>query len=333
MPNGLAHPYTSGMNQEPFSWASPTLRSQLLADPSGYLRQRGINLPADFSANLVEEFVRIASLLWVEGSIVSLEDFRIDPADEGLLFGRGVWESTKTVAGIPWLWSMHVERLVKSAEILGIDLKPERVPTEQQVTDYVRGLTGQDVVIRLNVTAGRPGASGLLWMSAAIQPLIPPSIRLLIYQNPIEKGQAYLTLKTFQYATRLRLGKAAAAQGFDTALLVDATGNFQEATHANLFIRLPEGWLTPSADGGLLPGTVRRHLLQSAPVTIREQVVHQSRLGEIQEAFVTNSNLGIVPVAQIDGKVLPVGQETLQLIQWLTPPTPSTTQYRFITRS
>jgi branched-subunit amino acid aminotransferase/4-amino-4-deoxychorismate lyase len=314
-------------------WANPQLKQQLLSDPAAVLKDRGLNVPADIPLPIVHEFVRVVSLLWVEGKILPLDQFYIDPSDEGLLFGRGAWESTRTIGSVPWLWPLHIDRLRRTAELLCIDVAPERLPDSKQVSDYIRALTGQDVVVRLNVTAGRPGKTGLVWMSAALLPASRASIRLRTCRNPVQKGQAYLTLKTFQYATRLRLGQQALQEGFDSSLLLDAEGNLLEAAHANLFVRLPDGWATPTADGGLLPGTVRQHLLERAPVPIREQTIPQTLLGGVQEAFVTNSNVGIVPVTQIDGQAFPIGSDTRNLIRWLEPPPATGTQYRFVERT
>ena len=102
--------------------------------------------------------------------MIPLDKFSIDPADEGLLFGRGVWESTRTFDGTPWLWPLHLERLTRSAEILHIDLAPARLPDEAKIAAHVRSLTNQDVIVRLNVTAGRPGKPGLVWMSTRRSP-------------------------------------------------------------------------------------------------------------------------------------------------------------------
>ena len=179
--------------------------------------------------------------------------------------------------------------------------------------------------MRLNVTAGRPGkAPGLVWMSAALPPVPRASIRLQSRRTPVLKEQPYLAWKTFQYAERLRTGRQAVQAGFDTALMLDPNGNVLEAAHANIFVRLPEGWATPAVDGELfLPGTVRRHLLEKAPVPIREQTVPYAALSRVGEAFVTNSNVGIVPVTQIDQHTFPVGPETLSLIRWLEPKSPA----------
>jgi hypothetical protein len=236
-----------------FSWASPPVKELLLRDPAAILKDRGLNVPPDMPLPIIHEFVRVVSLLWLDGAVVPLDRFAIDPSDEGLLFGRGAWESTRTIGGRPWLWPYHLERLRRTAEVLRIDLAPERLPDEQQVADYVGSLTTQDVIVRLNVTAGRPGKVGLVWMSAAPMPMTPPPVRLRACLSPVQKGQAYLILKTFHYAARLRLGQEAGQSGFDTALMVDAEGHLLEAAHANIFARLPEGWATPPAEAVCCP--------------------------------------------------------------------------------
>lgn len=318
--------------QDPWWWASAELRARLESDPASVLRDRGINVPAEIPLPVIHDFVRVTHLLWVNGNVTPIDRFYIDPADEGLLFGRGVWESTRTTNGNPWLWALHIDRMTQTAQLLNMTLKPEQLPDSRQVAEFVRSLTNQDVIVRLNASAGRPGQPGVVWMSAAPLPVFPPSVRLQTTTSPIQKGQAYLTLKTFQYATRLRIGQQATQSGFDTALLLDGDGNLQEASHANLFVRFAEGWLTPKADGGLLPGTVRQVLIAKSPLPIQEATISKDRIAEIQEAFVTNSNVGIVPVTKIDARELAIGPETQQLMRWLGPKPGTGPQYRFMER-
>ena len=317
------------MSSDPFPWASPALRQRLLADPKAVLADRGLTAPDDLPADVLKEFVSVACKVWVEGKVIPFDQFFIDPADEGLLFGRGLWESTRTADGVPWLWPLHVERLLESAKILHIDLAPERVPSAAQVTEFVRAMTYQDVVIRLNATAGRPGHLGMVWMTAAPMPVVPESVRLKSAYSPVAKGLSHLTLKTFQYASRLNISQLATEAGFDSALMLDAAGNVMEAAHANVFFFTRDGWITPKSDGGFLPGTVRRHLLENSPSPIREAIIPRPAVAQAFEAFVTNSNSGIVPVTQIDEIAFPVGPETQKLMRWIAPPEPVATQYRF----
>lgn len=311
------------------SWASAALQQRIQADPVAVLRDRGINPPEGMPLADLYEFISLSHRIWVDGHVVTLEDFRIDPMDEGLLFGRGVWESTRTSHSEPWLWDLHVDRLLQSAEVLGIALTADRVPSSQAVTQFVQQLTAQDVVVRLNVSAGRAGQAGLVWMSLAPMIPRPERLRLRTVRNPVSKNQPYLLLKTFQYATRLRIAQEVTASGYDTALLVDEHENLLEAAQANLFVRLPNGWFTPPADGGLLPGIVRHVLLTGCPMKIAEGPISAQGLPNIREAFVTNSNLGIIPVTQIDGFTLPIGAETEALMKWLEPPISPSTKYLF----
>jgi branched-subunit amino acid aminotransferase/4-amino-4-deoxychorismate lyase len=284
------------------------------------LKEYGVEAPADCPPHVIDELVRMVSLLWLDGKIVPREQFYIDPADHGLLFGRGLWECTRTFGGVPWLWPLHLDRLLRTAALLEIDVAPERLPDSKQVTAFVRALTAMEVVVRLNVTAGRPGKSGIVWMTALLPPAPMASIRLQSCRSVTPGRQPDLVWKTFQYGSRLRAGKQARDAGFDNALLLDPQGNVLEAANANIFVRFSEGWATPNADGeGLLPGTVRRHLLENAPLPIREKTIPYRRLTEAQEVFLTNSNVGIVPVAQIDQLTFPLSPETRDLTRWLLP--------------
>jgi branched-subunit amino acid aminotransferase/4-amino-4-deoxychorismate lyase len=307
------------------AWADPQLKQRLLSDPAAVLREHGVAVPAGVTvkvsrmANDLDKLARLLSLLWLDGQIVRREKFYIDPSDEGLLFGRGLWESTRTLNGVPWLWPAHLDRLRRTAPLLEMSVVAERLPDSGQVSAYVRALGVGDVVVRLNVTAGSPARAGVVWMSAAPLPPPLPSARLQSCRSPVLKGDPSLAWKTFQYGGRLRAGQQATRAGFESALLLDAQDNLLEAAHTNIFVRLRDGWATPTADGGLLPGTIRQHLLEQAPRPIREQTIPYALLSEVSEAFLTNSIMGIVPVVQIDERAFPIGSETLELLRWLQP--------------
>ncbi len=286
-------------------------------DPIAALKEQGVNLPSDIPTGVAHEILRVVSLLWLDGKVIPRSEFRIDPFDEGLLFGKGIWESTRTFDGVPWLWDAHLDRLKHTATELGIAVQPERLPSTAQVTEFAKSLTNMDAVIRLNVTAGVTGKPGIVWMTASALPAPFRSVTLQTVASPVPKDQPYLVWKTFQYATRLRVGQSVRAAGFDTALLIDNEGNLLEASHANIFVRLPSGWVTPSLNGAFLPGTLRGHVLKNAPLPMREEKVSVTKLSDCLEVFVTNSNAGIVPVTQIDSRKYAIGAETKKLIEWL----------------
>jgi len=298
-------------------WAEPELKQRLRGDPRSVLKEHGINLPTDVPVPLIHEIIRLYSLIWLNGKLTPRSKFAIDPFDDGLLFGKGIWESTRTFDHAPWLWDAHLDRLKLTAAELGLTVLPERLPSAPQVTEFVKSLTSVDVVVRLNVTAGVPGKPGIVWMTATPLPAPYASVTLQTVANPIPKDQPYLVWKTFQYASRLRVGQSVRAAGFDTALLIDTEGNLLEASHANIFLRLPSGWVTPALNGCFLPGTLRGFVVKNAPLPIREEKVSIQKLSDCLEVFLTNSNAGIVPVTQIDSRKYAVGVETRRLMEWL----------------
>src|SRR5690349_1908166 len=98
-------------------------------DADAVLKEYGIEVPADCPPRVHEDLARMATRLWLNGKIIAREQFFIDPSDQGLLFGRGLWECTRTFGGVPWLWPLHLERLLGTAALLGINIDPKRLPT------------------------------------------------------------------------------------------------------------------------------------------------------------------------------------------------------------
>jgi len=298
-------------------WANDSQKEQIAANAWEFVKQQGIVLPANLPLRVIHEVAGLVSMVWVDGQPTPRGEFHIDPFDDGLLFGRGVWESTRTVKGYPWLWSMHVHRMEHTAQVLNFKLDPERIPTREQVREFVHSLTDMEVVIRVNVSAGVPGYPGRVWMTASLPPKPVTSVSLCTTRYPFLKSQPYLVWKTFQYATRLQINQDAKKAGFDSALLLDEDENILEAVQANIFLRMPDGWITPTADGGLLPGTTRQFLMTKGPYPVREQAIPVNLLRAAQEVYITGSNVGITPVTRIDDYQYPIGPETQQLLVWI----------------
>lgn len=256
---------------------------------------------------------RLGELVWADGRVIAASDFRLDPRDEGLLYARGLFETTRTFDCRPWLWTEHLGRLIRSAEELGIAVDAARLPDADEAARFVRMDGAGDVVLRLNVSAGPAGGAGRVWLFA--RPLPEPKESAALATSPyrVDPVDPFARHKCFNYALRLAAHREAAARGADDALLLDPAGNLLEAAHANLFVRIGEEWRTPPPGGGVLPGIVRRLVLDRLLDAAVEAPTHRSELDAAGEAFLTNSVVGIVPVARIDQRPLDVGERTREL--------------------
>lgn len=86
-------------------------------------------------------------------------------------------------------------------------------------------------------------------------------------------------------------------EGFDDAVFFNTKGHVTETSIANIFI-VKEGVIkTPPVSDGLLNGTIRKHLMANAD--IREESLSRADLLDADEVFLTNSLMGIMPVASI----------------------------------
>lgn len=113
---------------------------------------------------------------------------------------------------------------------------------------------------------------------------------------------ATLCHKTTSYLPHLLARQAAQAAGCDDALWLDGGGRILETAGANIFAVDRSGSvLTPPATLGLLPGVVRGVILREL-LGAREAAVDLTALADAAEVFITNSLIGVVPVAAVDGR-------------------------------
>lgn len=91
------------------------------------------------------------------------------------------------------------------------------------------------------------------------------------------------------------------------SILVDREGLLLECVMSNLF--LVQGSCLRTAGHGVLPGITRETVLaagRALGMQVREEAVHRDEVGAMDEAFLTTSVRGLVPIVRIDGA--PVGE-------------------------
>jgi branched-chain amino acid aminotransferase len=117
-------------------------------------------------------------------------------------------------------------------------------------------------------------------------------------------------IKTISYAgERLLLARARAA-GADECLRRNLEGRVCEGTRSNVFLIEGDRLVTPPLTEGLLPGVTRWFLLtiaRDAGLTPREEEVPVPRLLAADEAFLTSTLRGVVPLVAVDGRALGAG--------------------------
>ena len=142
-----------------------------------------------------------------------------------------------------------------------------------------------------------------LWMTAGPLPSPTRTDGARILRSILADPQDPLVRhKTLNYWRRRIEQTRAAEEGAHEVLCVTPDGLICEGTRSNLFLVRDGLLITPGTDGPLLDGVMRRVVIERAGIEgipVVEGPVSREMLGSADEAFLTNSVRGMLPVARL----------------------------------
>lgn len=263
-------------------------------------------------------------MIWVNGRIVLDQSLTISVLDRTFEHGLGLFETLRTWQGRARLLDRHLERLKHSADALGLPLDTTTLPDSVAVTRLLEASGHEgDVALRLTLTGGvSEAADTTLWMRST--PLPPPLITgpgaVLDYGTwRVDPTDALLRHKTLNYWRRRLAYQEARARGVDEVLSQSAGGSqLWEGSRTNLFLVVGDDLVTPALDGPIVPGIMRKlvlELAESLSLRTRETVgLEPEDLQDAHEVFLTNSVRGVIPVARVGDRTWDVpGPQTVRL--------------------
>jgi len=185
--------------------------------------------------------------------------------------------------GIPLL-ELHLERIKASAAELGFSFDRHAVRNAIQALCFET--TGP---ARLRLMVARSGAYALE-IGTLPAPMATPA-QVAIMHMPVDTGDWRLRHKTTDrefYDAGLRAARDA---GADEALFLRDDGLVTEGCITNLFVQRDDRLLTPPARLGLLPGVLRRSLIEAG-----RAVEAELRLDDLKDGFlIGNAVRGLMP--------------------------------------
>ncbi|MBA7504352.1 Branched-chain-amino-acid aminotransferase [subsurface metagenome] len=261
----------------------------------------------------------MSEIVYLNGSLIPRSQARISALDYGFLYGFGLFETMRAYGGQVFRLDSHLNRLARSAEILGLPI--EALDLKGAVMDTIHANKLSEARVRITISIGEGGM--VPDPSTCTQPTV---LILAGHHKPYpkqvyEKGfravvssirrnsQSPLSrLKSANYLENMLAKQEARAAGVDEAICLNEKGLLAEASMSNIFL-VNDGILrTPGEESGILPGITREVVLELASqlgINTFEQDIRLDELFQTQEAFLTNSLMEIMPLTEIDGK--PVG--------------------------
>ncbi len=230
--------------------------------------------------------------------------------DHGFVTGDGVFESVLVRDGRTFALRRHLDRLEKSASIIGLAM-PDRSELQDAVAAVLASSNELSAKVRITVTAGNgplgsARGDGPPTVIVALAPLAPSredAVRVAIAPWPRVSLGPTAGAKTISYVDNVVALSWAHEQGATETIFVDLDGNLCEGTGSNLFVVLGGRLVTPPLGSGCLAGVTRSLVIELTGA--EEAAVEGSRIAEITEAFLTATSRSVQPIAWLGDYSLP----------------------------
>ena len=261
-------------------------------------------------------------LIDINGELFPRNEARISVFDSGFILGDGVWEGLRVHHGKIAFLERHLDRLYEGAKALDIKIELShdaltarlyRVLKENEMHDGVH--------IRLMVSRG---VKATPYQDPRVT-ISPPTIVIIAEYKTPKAGVETKGLKLFTVHVRrgypdvqdpklnshsklncITACIQASKAGADEALMLDPHGFVATCNSTHFFIvRKGEVW-TSSGDyclGGVTRGNIVR-LCQQNNIPVFEKNFSLTEVYGADEAFVTGTFAGVVPVASVDGRTI-----------------------------
>ena len=287
--------------------------------------------PSPATAHGTHDFVaderNAAILINVNGNLVPRSQAVVSVFDAGFLMGDGVWEGLRISEGHPAFLDQHLARLWEGAAAIALDIgrSKDELTAEIYRTLSANDMHGDGVHVRLMVTRGpkttpyqdprvSEGPATLVIIAEHKQP--PPATMekgLSLFTVHVRRARPDMLDPKLNAHSKLNDVTAciqACTAGADEALMLDPDGFVATCNSTHFFIvRGDEVWT--STGMYCLAGITRSNVLRicgSNGIVARERSFSLSDVYGADEAFVTGTFAGVVPVHTVDGRRIGSGR-------------------------
>lgn len=279
----------------------------------------------------------MAVLVNLDGELYPRDEARISVFDHGFLYGDSVYETLRTYGGRCFHLERHLERLERSASLIGLTLpRSGRDWIGREVERTVTAAGNSESAIRVTVTRGEgqigidPGlcaAPSLVVIVRALEPLpsqlYEEGVSVVLARTVRNSPRALdPNIKSGNFLNNILAKREAVAAGAFEAVMMNHEGCVAEASQSNVFAVLAETVVTPGGGAGLLQGITRQLVLdlcREGGIAAVERDLFVGELYAADEVFLTSTLKGILPVIRIgrqtlgDGRPGPITRRLMEL--------------------
>ena len=262
---------------------------------------------------------------WRQGEYVPIREATIPIMDAGFSRSDVTYDVVAVWNGRFFRLDEHLDRFERSVSELRMQLPVDRDEVASILHECVRRSGLQNAYVDMIATRGWPARGGrdmrnyknqfyayaipYLWIVEPDDQEVGSHLVIARGTVRIPENSVDPTVKNFHWGDLTRGAFEAYDRGGTVAVLPDLDGNLTEGPGFNVFLVLDGELYTP--DAGVLRGITRRTVLEladDAGITTHVAPIPVAAAAEAEEAFITSTAGGVMPVTTIDGRELGGGR-------------------------
>lgn len=245
--------------------------------------------------------------------------------DRGIAFGDGFFETMKWMISNDSLpkvefWNRHMKRIIDSCKTARINIPPLKILNSHKlkILNRAKQKNIKEGILKLIVTRGSGGRGyrfnekmkpTIIFLSFPFHPykssFYSKGIELKIYKNFLSKNYSLEGLKHLNRFDSVLLANEIDNRGDFEGLITDENNNIIEGMMSNIFFIRKKVLHTPNIQSIGIKGIMRQVIIEKFSYLFDEVVVeniNKKRIEIFENAFITNSIMGIIPVKKIENK-------------------------------
>ena len=256
------------------------------------------------------------TICYLNEDFIELSKASISPLDRGFLFGDSVYEVLAAYNKNLFRLDDHINRLNKNLEFLGINLNFSDSEIKSILKEVCLKNLEKNQIIYLQISRGmeeirnhipKEDTKPTLFICSFEMKNVPnennETIKAILSSDIRWKKSS---IKSTSLLANVLYKIKAQEEGVDELLMSDA-GFITEGAVSNVFCVNENRIFTPPLNANILPGITRKviiEIFEDLNLNFEEKKINEEFLFKSDELWITNTTKGILPIVELDKKVI-----------------------------
>jgi D-alanine transaminase len=263
----------------------------------------------------------VSDVLWFNGRFTTTDERVLGVEDRGFQFGDAVYEVFKFLDKRPIFLLEHFRRMQNGLQRIEIPTPWDETSFEKTMRELLDRTAFADGIVYIQVSRGEAERAhfwpdnltptAIAYSRAFKFPGAAKKERGIRVITTADRRWHYCSVKSNNLLANAMAKKQAQRANADEAILLGDDGFVREGASSSFFAVKNGRLITYPLEDCILPGVVRDRVIElalSAQIPVDERPLREAELFDLDEAFITSTTQGVMPIAEIDGRIIGNGR-------------------------